>query len=275
MWVPARRVAGTRCAPKLHADLGYELIFTFLSSYADEYGEDGFISLFIDLPSAYTGGALSISYDGLTQRFDTSATSASQTTVTGCLYAARHSMARIKDGFRFVLEYRIPAIVQTSTKLNRVPVRDLRRILRLWKHMPANSAPQKIIFLLDRRRKDQDKELRLLLGSDARKVGLLRTVGKGFHLATADLAYVEKGVGVQPDSVDPCTAGKVEMKEVLETALSLETLVELDRPGKVHRETLDVDASTELISADLASVFHSEAPAYQKYDPSGEYCRLT
>ncbi|KAI0800553.1 hypothetical protein C8Q74DRAFT_424422 [Fomes fomentarius] len=243
MWVPARRVPGSSCA--------------------DEYEEDGFISLFIDLPSEYTGGALSVSYDGLTQRFDTSATSALQTTVTGCLYAARHSMDRIKNGFRFVVEYRMPVIVQTPTKLNRVPVRDLRRILRSWKRMPADSAPQKIIFLLDRRRKDQDKELRLLLGSDARKVGLLRTVGKGFHLGIADLAYVEKGVGVQPDSVEPCTAGKVEMKEVLETALSLETLFELDRPGKVLRETLDVEASTELISTDLPSVFHSKAPAYQ------------
>ena len=248
------------------------------------HAQDAFATLAVVLPAEFAGGAVNLAFGGLSNEYDSSATSALHTTVIGWHVDAIQKMKPITSGYRLVLNFDVshanPAPVP-RLESNAELVNLLRHILLSWKHMNAQLAPKKIIYLLSRLYPRKALTLSTLQGEDAKKVALVSMLGKkhGFNVGLAEAIYLESGYGEDTSrgyggrkrkwyNEEPTSAEDCDLLEVYETELTVEGLVDLD--GRAIMSKLDFNEALEAIPGDLTEFLISTGHKSQDFDPDGE-----
>ncbi|KAI0714877.1 hypothetical protein C8Q76DRAFT_728553 [Earliella scabrosa] len=223
---------------------------------------DAFIGMDVVLPSQFSGGAVRISYNDLSDVHDSSGTSAMKTTVIGWHYDAAYRMARVTSGLRLVLKF---TVGHAQTDRQEIPtmaidtavIDSLSRVLLSWKQ--TRVVPKKIVYLLDEVYERQ--QLSVLEGEDWKRVALVHMIGRkyGFRVGLASLVLLEKGAAVMTHRGKKRWGDRgyayyseddeFEMEEVHETEFTVERVADLD--GEVIKHDLEIDTTSEVIPADV------------------------
>ncbi|KAI1793098.1 hypothetical protein LXA43DRAFT_1127543, partial [Ganoderma leucocontextum] len=278
-----------RC--ELYKLLLYETGSHFLPHVDTEKVDGMFATIVVVLPSKFTGGAVNVSHNGLSETYEHSARSQTDTTILAWYTDVEHEVNPITSGYRLALSFNVihttSSLRPVVSKASDAAVR-LRRVLASWAKNDYD-APDKIIYLLNHKYSQANMNGSALKGSDAHLVAMLDNAGRalGFHLGLANLTCTQRGSAADSG----CGYGRYgrrrrggwggcyydddeddgdeddenfDMDEVEETDVDIEHLVDLD--GTLIRETISYDLEAEVIPEEVAEEITSSQHDDQSYE---------
>lgn len=225
-----------------------------------------FATIIIVLPSKFTGGAAHLSHGALSSVYDCSATSHFQTTAMAWYTDVTHEIKPITSGYRLALSYNLIHTTHTlrpALSSNDTTVAELYRIMMLWnKAETCDSAPEKLVYLLDHQYSQANLHAGALKGTDAHRVAILDILVKqlGFGMGLASVCCHLTGAcddygeswGRYRDRYDSPSPREYTMVDVEERDMSIENFVDME--GKLISDELDIDEETETIPGNLAEI---------------------
>ncbi len=239
-----------------------------------------FATVVIVLPSEFTGGAVRVSHSGLTEEYDCSSTSLTNTTVLAWYTDVMHEVKPVTSGYRLALSFNL---LHTTTSLRPALgghtklIGELRRVLLSWNRLGEEEGPQKLICLLEHKYTQANLRGSALKGVDAQRVSLLEVLARalGFHVGLASIVYHESGYGDDDgesyynrcnwydDEDDDGDDNSVGMAEVTDSEIRVENLVDLDGRGICGDLNFE---ETETIPRDLEGMIADGDYDEQEYE---------
>ncbi|KAG5653300.1 hypothetical protein H0H81_001260 [Sphagnurus paluster] len=220
-----------------------------------EKAEGMFATVVIVLPSPYAGGQVHVSHSTSTKVIDFASTSLLSTSVLAWYTDVRHEVKPLTYGYRLALSYNliqtVPGVPRPMMPDMNNAVSHLRHVLRKWKkyaYEDSDSLDQNFVaYLLDHEYSAANLEAgaKALKGVDAHLVWHLRNVVEDLGLP-----------GEPGDDRDP------QMREIIESSLTLENLVDLDGNSLLGSNQLYV-SQENLIPKDP---FDGETPDDTEYE---------
>ncbi|KAI9060522.1 hypothetical protein FKP32DRAFT_1595275 [Trametes sanguinea] len=265
---------------ELYKLLLYETGSHFLPHVDTEKVNGMFATMVVILPSRFTGGGVRVKHGELTNTYDSSANSLTNTTVLAWYTDVEHEVQAVTSGYRLALSF---DLIHTTNSLrptlseSTLPAR-LLRVLLSWKKGEGD-APTKVVYLLSHKYSHANLRGSALKGVDAHLVALLENAATphGFHLGLANLTCTERGTAddygggyrhgwgrrCYYDEWDSRDAD-VDMEEVEDTSVDIKHLVDLD--GRLIKESVNCDLEAEAIPQSLVEVVTSGAFDKQEYE---------
>ncbi|KDQ15311.1 hypothetical protein BOTBODRAFT_297996 [Botryobasidium botryosum FD-172 SS1] len=244
-----------------------------------ENAEGMFATMIVNLPSAFTGGAVHISHAGLPAVIDSSMNSLITTSVVAWYTGVTHEMKPITSGYRLALSYNLihtMKVPRPSLPAIHGLLAQLRHILLSWKQS-GYSGPRKIVYLFQNTHRSA-AALRDSQGPDARLVSFLEAVAKelGFELGMATCQLTLSGEAYDSRGSRRCAYDEydedddVEFAEDPERDMTITDLIDL-KGFSISDEVLmdDKDEKGQAIPANISRALESGSCDEQEYD---SYC---